>query len=573
MTTVHLKTLLLAGMAVFCGAVPISPISAQTASALDLSPIQGGTVTRPSGGSVATVNENNNAQAAAKAGTFANPIPGTIVIHIGGRVHTGFAGIWSSVDQRLATAPAGTFGGPPIAVGAASPSASVAGNNGTGVVKIAPDSIYSYARLYFGVDGMAANGLRYGAGMEIRQNFTGQVSDNSSSGASEFTSAQTLFVRRAFTYVAGDHWGIMRTGQADGIIGLFDNGVTTFQFLPTNNLQNGDDFAAVTPGGVSVPFFFLSGAGNEYGNTKTVYLSPQVAGIDFGIQYAPNTTNGEGIGNTAGGLNFFTGSGTGTGNTCGPVNTGCPTLSSSPGVQDGSRILNQTAVGARYQGATGGVGVLAYAVYEFSGHADYTGGIGAITQINAVAGSRYNGHFDGLSFGNGGLALTYAGFTIGGNIIGGRLNGQLALTPQNAVGEFAYMFGVKYTNGPFVIGVSAERGDYQGNVNLTGLTQRRGQAIDVGGGYTVAPGLIAYAEYQYQTLTQSLFNFVTNGIGSTANNNVRSQGFLLGNVVNFCTAVLDQGDDRHLRSNSNAPDRLCQSQSGKFMKDCRVVAA
>ena len=47
-------------------------------------------------------------------------------------------------------------------------------------------------------------------------------------------------MRRAFTYVAGDNWGIVRAGQADGLIGIFDNGVTTFQFLPTGNLNGGD---------------------------------------------------------------------------------------------------------------------------------------------------------------------------------------------------------------------------------------------------------------------------------------------------------------------------------------------
>ncbi len=47
-------------------------------------------------------------------------------------------------------------------------------------------------------------------------------------------------MRRAFTYVAGDNWGIVRVGQADGLIGIFDNGVTTFQFLPTGNLNGGD---------------------------------------------------------------------------------------------------------------------------------------------------------------------------------------------------------------------------------------------------------------------------------------------------------------------------------------------
>ena len=87
---------------------------------------------------------------------------------------------------------------------------------------------------------MATNGLRYGAAIEIRQNFTGQISNNGSSGASGYASLETLYVRRAFTYVAGENWGIVRAGQADGLIGIFDNGVTTFQFLPTGNLNGGD---------------------------------------------------------------------------------------------------------------------------------------------------------------------------------------------------------------------------------------------------------------------------------------------------------------------------------------------
>ena len=177
--------------------------------------------------------------------------------------------------------------------------------------------------------------------------------------------------------------------------------------------------------------------------------------------------------------------------------------------------------------------MLAYAAYEFSGHANYTGATTPAALGNTVAGSRYNGQYDGLNFGNGGIALTYGGFTIGGNIIGGRLNGQLALAPQHGVSELAYMFGAKYTVGPFTMGVAAERGDYQGGVNLTGLSQRRGEAIDVGASYTVAPGLIVYAEYQYQTIYQGGFNFITNAIGSAANNTIKSQGFLLGNVVNL----------------------------------------
>ncbi|MEJ0015814.1 MAG: hypothetical protein WDN25_04470 [Acetobacteraceae bacterium] len=484
-------------------------------------PTQGQSAWPTTGGSLGTANNNNNMQPAMRPGAFANPAPGTIVVHINGRVNAGFASFWSNADTRVATAPA------------AGSTGATFGNNGTGVVKLAPYNLFSYARLYFGADAMAANGLRYGAAIEIRQNFTGQLSNNSSSGASGYTSAQTLFVRRAFTYAAGDTWGIVRLGGAEGIIGLFDNGVTTNQYLPTGNLQNGSDLASLAPGSAAVPFFFLSGDGNEYGNVKLVYLSPQFAGFDIGVQYAPNTSNGFGLstGNPFNGS--LTGSGTGTGTGCSVANSGCPTLSSGPGIQDGARVLNQTAIGVRYQGNFGAVGLLAYAAYETSGHANYTGLTTPAVLGNSVAGSKFTGKYDGLNFGNGGLAVTYGGFTLAANVIGGRINGTLGLAPQNGVSEIAYLVGAKYVAGPLTIGIAAERGFYQGNVNLTGISQRRGQALDIGMSYSVAPGYQVYAEYQLQDITQSNFNFITNSIGSNANNNIRTQGFVLGNIVNF----------------------------------------
>ena len=36
-----------------------------------------------------------------------------------------------------------------------------------------------------------------------------------------------------------------------------------------------------------------------------------------------------------------------------------------------------------------------------------------------TGGSTFTGSYDGLNFGSGGLALTYAGFTLAGNVIGG----------------------------------------------------------------------------------------------------------------------------------------------------------
>ena len=200
----------------------------------------------------AYVNTNNNYQAPMLPGALANPTPGTIVVHFNGKVQVDFAGLWSSVDNHLVTATPQPEIGNATTVPSATSLAGILGNNGVGSVKVQPQDFFSFARIYAGGDGMATNGLRYGAAIEVRQNFTGQISSNASSGASGYASLETLYVRRAFTYVAGDNWGILRMGQADGLIGIFDNGVTTFQFLPTGNL-NGGDLQGTFPSNVSPP--------------------------------------------------------------------------------------------------------------------------------------------------------------------------------------------------------------------------------------------------------------------------------------------------------------------------------
>jgi hypothetical protein len=479
---------------------------------------------------------------------LANPTPGTIVVHFNGKVQVDFGGTWTSADTRLFTAPAGSPGGALItSIGsgpsalASSTSASAAlgallGNNGAGTAKLQPQTMASFARLYAGMDGMATNGLRYGAAIEVRQNFTGL---QASSSASTYTSLETMFVRRAFTYVAGENWGIVRAGQADGVIGIFDNGVTTFQFLPTGNL-NGGDVQSIMPSGIPPVWPFMSQAGGEYGNDKVVYLSPQIAGFDIGFQYAPNLSNGFGQNASAGGLaGSLTGSGNGTGLNCTTATSGCPDLSSGPGALDGSRIINQAAVGARYQGVFGGLGVLAYGVWMKSGHANYSGPTSATAVgranlgISALPGSAYTGNYDGLNIGSGGIALTYAGVTVGGNLIGGRKNGYVSLVPQGAPSQFGFTFGAKYVAGPFTIGAVAMEYWDQGNVQMTGLSQHRARALSTGLSYTVAPGYIVFGEYLYNDQNQSGVNLITGATNSAANNTIKGQGFVIGNVVNF----------------------------------------
>ena len=133
--------------------------------------------------------------------------------------------------------------------------------------------------------------------------------------------------------------------------------------------------------------------------------------------------------------------------------------------------------------------------------------------------------------------MTAAGFTVGGNVIFGRDNGQLGLQPQGGAPMAGFLAGVKYVAGPFTAGIVGEEFTEQGNVNLTGITQLRARAVDFGVSYTVAPGYTVYSEYLWQDQYQGARNFITGAVGSAAganlNNEIRGQGFLVGNVVNF----------------------------------------
>jgi predicted porin len=109
--------------------------------------------------------------------------------------------------------------------------------------------------------------------------------------------------------------------------------------------------------------------------------------------------------------------------------------------------------------------------------------------------------------------------------------------PQNGVKESAAIIGLKYTAGPLTVGATVEKGWYQGNVVLTGVSQRAAQGISVGANYVVAPGFTVFGEYMYEQIYQGANNFVTGAVGTAAganaNNTVKAQGFLLGNVINF----------------------------------------
>jgi predicted porin len=385
-------------------------------------------------------------------------------------------------------------------------------SGGVPAAKLDPYSFVGFMRLYPGVDGMATNGLRYGASIEIRQDFGPTAGSTANSGGSANSFSSTLFVRRAFAYFASDKLGLIRLGQGDGPIGLFDQGVTTFQTFDTGGWDG--DFSGSLPLNANVAFPFPALQGTEYVPAKFVYLSPKLFGFDFGFSFAPNSAALQDLPN----VNSLTSTAP-TLTTCVVAGSGCAALASSTVALDGSRPRNFTETGLRYQSHIGAVGVNAFGIYVNSGH---------VNVIPAVAGSQ----FDGLSYGDMGLTFDYAGFTVGGHVTTGRYNGVNALAPKGGAGGNAWLVGAQYAIGPLVAGASWFDYSSQGSPLTVGIAQRREQGLAMGGTYTLAPGLSLIASYLYGTRHQGDFDFVTSKIAKT-NNDVKAQAFILATVVKW----------------------------------------
>jgi hypothetical protein len=462
---------------------------------------------------------------------IAVPTPGTVVIRLNGRVevdlNAGFSNLNTGVGTTGTTAAVGTT------------AAQIANPTGAGY-KLNPLGIGTYMRLYPGFDGLAANGLRYGAAIELRENFyagtigttnaTVTPAGNQPSGTggaasgSGNTSAETVFVRRAFTYLASDQAGLLRLGQGDGVLGLFDNCIFTTQCWDAGvgNFNGGgpsEDMAS----GAQPPFVWLAQAGAEYGNNKIVYLSPQFFGFDFGFQYAPSEGNSLQNDVTSSPLQTTT---------CNQAGQNCISVTSG---NDPTRWYNQVGVGARYQQTFGAVDFKAYGFWETAGKEDLT--TATYLPPSTVPGT-YNGNstarlrYDNLNFYKAGTAITAFNTTAAVDYIGGAVNGQLAMRPTGGVPTNAVLGGLTYANGPIVLGIEYGVIDTQGQANLTGITQRHEYEFATGGTYKVAPGLALVAEYMYMHRHQGDFNFAT-GVAGAGTHDIQSQGMLLSTVLTW----------------------------------------
>jgi len=187
--------------------------------------------------------------------------------------------------------------------------------------------------------------------------------------------------------------------------------------------------------------------------------------------------------------------------------------------------------GLRFGNTFDGVGVNASIIGEYGGHilpGPGNPGVGGDTFTDI------HGHtitlspttsFRNLAVGFGGATVTYAGFQVGGSVIGGQYNGQMATLPSNGVDSFAWMIGGEYDMGPLQVGVDWFTWKYQGYWTLPGRQTDAG--LQVGFTYNLAPGLNLLGEYLYGQRYRGNFDFSEGAPGPNFNN-VHSQVIGLG---------------------------------------------
>jgi hypothetical protein len=443
---------------------------------------------------------------------YAVPAPGTVVIRLGGKVEADIG--YSATSLNSYHVPGGV------------------------TYKQNPATVSSYMRLYPGFDGATTNGIHYGAQIELRENFqpamsaTGTVAAPAIASPSVNTSAETVFVRRAYTYLSSDQVGILRIGQGDGVIGLFDNCIFTSQCWDAGDgVFQGPGFGGINfgnaMGGGATNYPWLAQAGAEYANEKLTYLSPQIFGFDLGLQYAPSEGNAYQISSPLAAYSAG-------GSPASPATGGDNIISTTTG-NTSNRWYNQAGVGLRFEHAFGPVDVKAYGFYEHAAGEDaatYTtftpGTAGYITSSgNAL-------RYDPISFYQGGVAVTTAGLTAAITYQGGRVNNQLALDAKGAAPMDATVFGLTYLNGPWTIGTAIGIINSQGSANLNGISQRHQFETALGGNYKLAPGVNLVFEYDYYQTHQGDYNFATGASGGGgAYNDVKGQALFVSTMLTW----------------------------------------
>jgi predicted porin len=304
----------------------------------------------------------------------------------------------------------------------------------------------SDAEIHIFVSGKAANGLEYGAVVELQvDNFGG-----SAAGTGVDTDEMYMFL-------ASPTLGRLIVGDEDSATNLLQ--VRPLPPFAAGVAGRWTDYVQHSSGSR-----YLMGSIND-GNdaTKIIYLSPQFFGFDFGISYAPNA--GEGERELIGASGAVPGAG--------PYVPGATAMQ-----RDGSTLRDEIGAAIRYRGSFGNVGVAA--------------GFGAQTAKPPVTAPMNTPNVTAYNIG---LTVSAFGVSVGGEYVWGKYAGpspgRAPVLPGRGNSNH-YVLGASYTFAPFAVGGFYGRGAQDNGPGVSDLTQT---VWGLGAIYNIAPGLQGFVNY------------------------------------------------------------------------------
>ena len=315
------------------------------------------------------------------------------------------------------------------------------------------------AELNVYVDGIAANGMRYGAMMEFQMDNMGGRNDNSGANTGANGSGTGVDFDELYGFVKGS-WGELRFGQEDNVQGIMRVAPPGTQWLGTSS--GWDEFVAQPQTGLGGSAPYLMTEFQDGGDaTKIIYLSPQFMGFDVGFSYAPNSSEGERP-DTPGSNQIFQ--------------------------RDRTGVMNAMAGILRYRGTFGDVGVAS--------------SFGALTadsaQVTGTSLTRTDPRTQSLTMYSAGLLVRAYGFAVGGEYAWGNYRDQMTSTINPKIdGSDQWIVGATYTLGALQFGgqYGVAKQDNGTNAAGTPFKDREQTYWGVGVQYTLAPGMILFANY------------------------------------------------------------------------------
>ena len=306
------------------------------------------------------------------------------------------------------------------------------------------------------VTGKAANGLSYGAVVEIQN-------DNVGGG-----SGSALDLDEAYMFVSSPTLGTIRFGEEDSAASIMQVRAPTITGFGADGAF--DVGILGTANGTGGNPSLLTGINDGNDATKIIYLSPQFFGFDFGLSYAPNAGEGDRA--------FF-------GRSVDTLGAGGAAIAPSVTQRDETGLTNEVSLALRYRGNFGGVGIAAGFGYM---QADAPANSGTTGLPLATRAEDVNAYTLGLN-------VSAFGLTVGGEYTWGQYTGASVGRTALARGRDDsnhWLLGATYVMGAFSVGA------YYGVAtqdNGGTLADREQTGYGLGVAYTVAPGLEVFANY------------------------------------------------------------------------------